>query len=192
MPRGFRAFFPARIRFPMPGPKTRWDRCSPGLFAPLQSCFPHTAEPASRVLPSCASVARSPERSNGRRSKALTGTRVEPPLAGRPDSLEVFHQDLPSGSPDDSGVLSDGSERIWSTPCAARPVRRPDSPSEEGARAHSEECSREHAPLEGPGSCLPEGPLTCTTLSKRTVSGMALSVPCFRAPCRPGQSGRRG
>jgi hypothetical protein len=54
MPRGFRAFLPARIRFPFPGPKTRWDRCSPGLFAPLQSGSLHTAEPASRLLPSCA------------------------------------------------------------------------------------------------------------------------------------------
>jgi hypothetical protein len=95
--------------------------------------------------------------SSGRRSKALTSLRVEPPLAGRPDSLEVFHQDLPSGSPDDSGVLSDGSERIWSTPCAAHPIRRPDSPSEEDARVHSEECSRGRAPLVRPGELPPRG-----------------------------------
>ena len=81
-------------------------------------------------------------RSNGRRSKALSNVRVGTTFAGQPDSLEVLHQDLPSGSPDDSGVLSNGSERIWSTPCGADRVRRPDPPSEEGTRVRSEDNSR--------------------------------------------------
>lgn len=44
-------------------------------------------------------------------------------------SLEVSHQDLPSGSPDDSGVLSDESERFWSYPAlptgSEEPTRLP-------------------------------------------------------------------
>jgi hypothetical protein len=81
-------------------------------------------------------------RSNARRSKALPSLQVGATFAGHPDSLEVLHQDLPSGSPDDSGVLSNGSERIWSTPCRVDQVRRPDPPSEEDARAGSEDLSR--------------------------------------------------
>jgi hypothetical protein len=111
-------------------------------FTPLQSCSPHAVEPASRLLPSCAFDVLSPRRPDTRRFKALPNVRVGPALTGRPDSLEVFHQDLPSGSPDDSGVLSDGSERIWSTPCGVRPIRRPDAPSEEDVRVRSEERSR--------------------------------------------------
>jgi hypothetical protein len=75
-------------------------------FSPLQSVSPQTVEPASRLLPSCASAARSPKRPNDRHFKALPSLRVAPALADRRDSLEVLHQDLPSGSPDDSGVLS--------------------------------------------------------------------------------------
>jgi hypothetical protein len=63
-------------------------------------------------------------------------------FAGLPDSLEVLHLDLPSGSPDDSGVLSNGSERIWSNPCRVDLIRRPDPHSEENARARSEDRSR--------------------------------------------------
>jgi len=112
-------------------------------FSPLQSCSPQTVVPASRPLPSCAFAVRSPRRPDDRRFKALPDLRVGPALTGRPDSLEVFHQDLPSGSPDDSGVLSDGSERIWSYPTKASQVRRPDSPSEEGARVRDPRiCSR--------------------------------------------------
>jgi hypothetical protein len=59
MPRDFRTLLPARIRIPI-RPEGRGDRCSPGSFAsPKRS--PHTVEPASRLLPSCALIARSQE-----------------------------------------------------------------------------------------------------------------------------------
>jgi hypothetical protein len=112
------------------------------VFLPLQSFSLQTVVPASRSLPSCASDVRSPRRPDGRRFKALPDLQAGPTLTGRPDSLEVFHQDLPSGSPDDSGVLSDGSERIWSNPAVVRPVRRPNPSSEEDDRVRSEDCAR--------------------------------------------------
>jgi hypothetical protein len=118
------------------GPMLSW------VFLPLQSFSLQTVVPASRSLPSCASDVRSPRRPDGRRFKALPDLQAGPTLTGRPDSLEVFHQDLPSGSPDDSGVLSDGSERIWSNPAVVRPVRRPNPSSEEDDRVRSEDCAR--------------------------------------------------
>jgi hypothetical protein len=57
MPRGFRAFFPARIRFPMPGPKTRGDRCSPGLLR-LSRAVSRT--PQNRLPGSCLPALLSP------------------------------------------------------------------------------------------------------------------------------------
>jgi hypothetical protein len=135
MPRDSRAFLPARIRIPTRARGPGGTDALLGL-SPLQSCSPQIVVPASRHFPSCASDDLSPRRPDDRRFKALPDLRVGSTLAGRPDSLEVFHQDLPSGSPDDSGVLSDGSERIWSNPAKACQVRRPDPSSEEDDRVH--------------------------------------------------------
>jgi hypothetical protein len=58
MPRGFRALLTAGIRI-RSGSEDPVDRCSHGVRSPLQSLSPRSVEPASRLLPSCASNVRS-------------------------------------------------------------------------------------------------------------------------------------
>jgi hypothetical protein len=111
-----------------PGPKTRWTDALMG-FVRLSRAFPHA--PWNRlpgsfppVLQTCAlrEIARPA-------LQGLDESVGEENPRGFSHSLEVSHQDLPSGSPDDSGVLSDGSERIWSHPAmptgSEEPTRLP-------------------------------------------------------------------
>jgi hypothetical protein len=105
MPRSSRALLPTEVRThhgPRPG---RADALM-GVFASPERS-PRGAGPASRTCPSCASPQPAYGRPAGRRSKELARTRVDGSLASSVDSLEVFHQDLSSVSPDDSGVLSE-------------------------------------------------------------------------------------
>jgi hypothetical protein len=141
MPRSFRAFLSARIRI-RPESEDPADRCSHGVRNASPEPFP-TFRRAGFPAPSFLRFKRLLSgRPDARRSKALPRMRVRNTLAGLPTLLRFLTKDLPSGSPDDSGVLSDGSERIRSTPCGADRFRRSDPPSEEGARACSEEHSR--------------------------------------------------
>ena len=133
------------------GPMLSWDcDASPEPFP----AFRRTGFPAPSFL--CFKRLLS-GRSDARHSKALPRTRERQTFAGFPTLLRFPTEDLPSGSPDDSGVLSDGSERNWSTPCGVDRLRRTDPPSEEGTRAGSEEPSRRLSHPEGPGDLTPRG-----------------------------------
>jgi hypothetical protein len=105
MPRSSRALLSTEIRTCL-GPRPAQADALMGVFAPLQS-DPRAARTRlpGPVLPAL----RLPDlREAGQTTLQGTSTaRAGGPLAGPTSSHEVFHQDLSSGSPDDSGVLSE-------------------------------------------------------------------------------------
>jgi hypothetical protein len=105
MPRDSRALLPTEIRT-FRGPRPAKADALMGFFSPLQSGH---RSPRVRFPEPCPRALSPPVlgRPGGRRFRELTRERSGRALAGTTDSLEVFHQDLSSGSPDDSGVLSE-------------------------------------------------------------------------------------
>jgi hypothetical protein len=100
LPRSSRALLPARIRT-RPG-RSRTGPILSWAFGPLQSVSPINRGDGFPT-PSLMRFSRPLSgRTDERRSRALPEDRVGRALAGATNSLEVFHQDLSSASPDDS------------------------------------------------------------------------------------------